>query len=145
MLGKYGTIPINLGTIFPLWKRVYGISSETAGSSEEAGDLEFIEKILPRVKSSIGLGFVLERVKSRFAGASIPDPLLELVLKNLGRCSDKGEQTLRYAALRGARDLSTAIFLSSGQLKVIVQSLVELYQDKTNAKKIGRASCRERV
>ena len=134
VLGKYGTIPINLGTIFPLWKRVYGISSETAGSSEEAGEVEFIEKILPRVASSTGLGFVLERVKSRFAGASIPDPLLELILKNLGRCSDKGEQTLRYAALRGARDLSAAIFLSPGQLKVIVQSLVELYQDKTNAK-----------
>ena len=133
-LGQYGSAPIRLGAIFPLWKRVYGIAAKSPESSGEAGELEFIAKILPKVESSTSLGEVLDHVKSYFSGIPIPDPLLELILKNLLRCDAKGEETLRYSALRGARDLSASIVLSPGQLKAIVESLVELYEGRTKSK-----------
>ena len=137
-LGQYGTTSIPLGAIFPLWQKVHRIAAgraqNTRSAEEPKEELAFIEKILSKVESSTGLGEIMGRVKSYFSGASIPDPFLILVMKNLVRCGAKGEETLRYAALRGAKDLSSAILLSSGQLKLLLETMAELYEDKANAK-----------
>ena len=137
-LGQYGTTSIPLGATFPLWRKVHRIAAgraqNTPSAEEQKEELAFIEKILSKVESSTGLGEVMGRVKSYFSGASLPDPFLSLVMKNLIRCGAKGEETLRYAALRGAKDLSSAILLSSGQLKPLLETMAELYEDKANAK-----------
>lgn len=136
-LGQYGASTIRLGTIFPLWKRINRVcAGDTKGRQspeKPPAELSFIEKILPKVESSTGLGEVLERIRSYFAGESLPDSFLKLVMKNLVRCAAKGQETMRYAALRGARDLSEVVILSPGQLKILLGAMLELYEDKTNS------------
>lgn len=130
-LGQQGPTSIQLDTIFPLWKKIYRIeTSSSQGPGQLSVELPFIEKILPRIKSSEGLAEVIKRVKGIYARRVLPEPFFDLVMTHLKRCANRGEENLRYAAIRATRDLSSTLLLSSGQLRKLVGTLLEIYEGK---------------
>jgi len=135
-LGQQGPTSIRLDTVFPLWKKIYRIETASSPSSGRLSvELPFIEKILPRIESSEGLDEVIRRVKGIYARKALPGPFFDLVLNNLKRCATRGEENLRYAAIRATRDLSSTLLLSAGQLKKLVGILLEIYEGKKTTDK----------
>lgn len=138
-LGQQGPTTVQLDTVFPLWKKVYRIETSSVQDPEgRSEELPFIEKILPRIESSTGLDEVIGRVRGIYARTALPGPFFDLVLNQLKRCAGRGDESLRYAAIRAARDLSASLVLSPGQLPRLVEALLEIYEGKKTEDKIQR-------
>ena len=136
-LGQQGPTSIQLDTVFPLWKKIYRIETASSRDSDRLSvELPFIEKILPRIESSEGLNEVIRRIKGIYARKALPGPFFDLVLNNLKRCATRGEENLRYAAIRATRELSSTLRLSAGQLAKLVGTLLEIYEGKKTTDKV---------
>ena len=142
-LGQQGPTSVRLDTIFPLWKKVYRVETSAVkgagGLQNLSEEMPFIRKILPRIESSTGLDEVIDRVKGIYARSALPDPFFDLVVNNLERCATKGKESLRYAAIRAARDFSTTIVLAPGQLPKLLRALLGIYEGKKTNDKAERS------